>query len=303
MNQMVQVTRCFLCGSRELIHFLSAKDRLSPRRESFYLVTCKGCELCLTSPRPEASELMKYYPRSYEPWARKGRGLFSRRIYSFYYRLTRRLSVKKGQRVLDIGCGNGNFLEYLAAKGAETYGCDLAPSSLGLAPGIRFFQGTLEESHYPSNFFDCVVVWHLLEHVDDPRRTLEEINRILKDDGRFLLSVPNLKGLEPRIFKQASLLLDVPRHLYHFSPEPLEKLLRQTGFRVERKKEDLFMPGPWVKSFFYLLLEDRFSICIPASSLEKISYAGLPISILLNFLSRVVGAGNLLVWQARKASW
>ena len=289
---MVEITDCPLCGSRSFSHLLEGKERLLPGRESFSVVRCRCCGLCLTSPRPDLPELMRYYPASYEPWQRNDHW-----IYSIYYRLTRRLPLQEGARVLDIGCGSGPFLSHLAKRGMEAYGCD--PGASVTSPRIRFSKGTLEEAGYPSDFFDLAVAWHLLEHVWDPSRTLKEVFRILKKDGRFLLSVPNVRGLELRLMGRASLLLDVPRHLTHFSPQTLEAFVTQAGFAIEKRRSDLFMPGPWIRSFFYLL-EDRFGFQCPDRTIERLAVIGLPISICLNLFSSLIGGGNLLVWTLRK---
>lgn len=298
MPEMVDVTHCLLCNGKEFTLFLEGKDRLSPERRRFTILQCQACGFCFTSPRPATSDLMNYYPPSYVPW-NKGKGALSRWLYPFYYQLTRRLVIQKGAKLLEVGCGAGIFLECMAKKGIETYGCDIGPSILDSSSGFHFFQGAIEEAKYPTHFFDAVVVWHVLEHVVDPPETLHEISRVLKEDGQFLLSVPNIEGLDYRCFGVASPIPDLPRHLYHFSKSSLERLLSQTGFHVERKRQDLFLPGPWIRSLFYIL-EDRFSIRCSDMFLEKVSYVGLPITFLLNLPSNLIGAGNSLVWLVRK---
>lgn len=292
---MITLTQCPLCGAGRFSPFLTGKDRLSSDRSRLTVVRCDACTFCFTNPRPADEILQSLYPSSYIPW-QKGKGIL-RGLYPFYFRLTRSLFLKPGGRVLDIGCGSGLYLAYLARKGMEPFGCDFGPPPE--VAGIRFFQGTLEKASYPSDFFDGIVAWHFLEHVPDPRKTLREMCRVLKRDGQMLVSVPNIKGMEIRIFKGASHLLDVPRHLSHFSAETLERLLFETGFHIIQKRNDWLMPGPWIRSLFYVL-EDTLRVRGSDAFLEKMAVLGIPFSFVLNGLSSLCGTGNLLVFQVRK---
>ena len=84
----------------------------------------------------------------------------------------------------------------------------------------------------PDNAFDLVILWHALEHLPDPSGALCAIRGLLRDGGRLVVAVPNLASWQARLLKARWFHLDVPRHLWHFTPETLEHLLRVTGFQV-----------------------------------------------------------------------
>ena len=99
--------------------------------------------------------------------------------------------------------------------------------------GIDVFIGKLDEADFPHRYFDTITFWHTLEHLPDPSAALVETNRILKPKGQLLISVPNFQSWQARIMKSDWYHLDIPRHLYHFTPKTITQLLQKTGFRVE----------------------------------------------------------------------
>ena len=91
--------------------------------------------------------------------------------------------------------------------------------------------GALHELNFPAASFDVVVMWHVLEHVSDPRPTVAEVSRILRPGGVFLVGVPNFGSPEARLTKAGWFHLDVPRHLSHHTPASLEAVLNAAGLQ------------------------------------------------------------------------
>ena len=89
--------------------------------------------------------------------------------------------------------------------------------------------GLLEQLNFPDNSFDVVVMWHVLEHVSDPRPTLAEVARILRPGGIFLVAVPNFGSPEGRLTKAGWFHLDIPRHLSHHTAASLSQSLIAAG--------------------------------------------------------------------------
>jgi ubiquinone/menaquinone biosynthesis C-methylase UbiE len=83
----------------------------------------------------------------------------------------------------------------------------------------------------PSDEFDTVILWHVLEHITDPENLLREVTRILRPGGTLLVAVPNFASVEARWARDKWFHLDVPRHLNHFTPGVLRALLRESGLR------------------------------------------------------------------------
>ena len=122
-------------------------------------------------------------------------------------------------RVLDVGCGRGVLLQEFRRRGWEVQGTELSESAASYARQtlkIPVEIGDLEAIGFPPNYFDAITLWHVLEHVADPRALLAEIRRILKPDGVLLVAVPNFGSLEARVSKDKWFHLDVPRHVTHF---------------------------------------------------------------------------------------
>ena len=140
------------------------------------------------------------------------------------------------RRALEIGCASGRFLERLRSEGWQVEGIEPSDAAAARARsrGLDVRTGTLDSTDLSEETFDAVFAWMVLEHVPDPRRTLEVVHRALKGGGWLTLSVPNAGCWEPWVFGRYWYAYDLPRHLHHFSPRRLRQLLHETGFVVER---------------------------------------------------------------------
>jgi len=133
----------------------------------------------------------------------------------------------KGGRILDIGCGNGTELYKLKAMGWDTYGVEMdgQASERARSKGISVYTGDLFGAAYPDHFFHVVRMSFVLEHLPNPRETLQEIRRILVSKGRIYISIQNARSLHYWLFGQRWFSLDVPRHLFTFTPKTIKRLL------------------------------------------------------------------------------
>jgi SAM-dependent methyltransferase len=204
---------------------------------------------------PEPSEVRAFYPVEYyglpgtkfQPaveWVVRWLGA---RHIAF---LTR--SLAPGSRVLDVGCGRGVILGPLADRGFEVHGFEISEAAArGADPraAIRVAP-SLDAAGYDASRFDEVVIWHVLEHMDDPRGALEEVHRILAPGGRLVVAVPNFSSLQARFAGAAWFHLDLPRHLFHLPLPALRHLLEATGFEVVSEHHFSLRQNPfgWVQS-------------------------------------------------------
>lgn len=144
------------------------------------------------------------------------------------------------RRVLDVGCGEGTFLLHARRRGWQTVGVETSRADLKNSDlEIHETLARVENSH-GANSFAAITLWHVLEHLENPRESLKEIYKLLAPDGKLLIAVPDANGFQAKIFGADWLHLDAPRHLYHFNSKSLAMLLRQCGFQIERNRHREF---------------------------------------------------------------
>lgn len=245
----VTVAACPVCGSDE------ATPRFEIEGVPQRMVVCTKCGLGRLHPMPDAETVRHYYPNEYygEPGI-KFQSLVERLVRIVGARHISFLSggLRGRARVLDVGCGRGVILGALADRGFEVHGVEISEDAArGADPRAEIrVAPTLADAGYPDAFFDQVIIWHVFEHLEDPRATLASIHRILKPGGRFIIAVPNFSSRQARLTGPAWFHLDLPRHLYQFPLAALNDLLRQTGFAPESVHHFSLRQNPfgWVQS-------------------------------------------------------
>jgi len=135
-------------------------------------------------------------------------------------------------RVLDVGCGDGEWLLTMRDLGWRVQGVDFDPNAVNAAQqlGLDVRCGNLAEQNYASNSFDAVTLNHVIEHVPDPTGLLKECLRVLKPQGQLFLATPNSDSFGHRLFKEYWRGLEPPRHLHVLSPPAMQRLLACAGF-------------------------------------------------------------------------
>ncbi|QDT48365.1 Malonyl-[acyl-carrier protein] O-methyltransferase [Symmachiella dynata] len=244
-------TSCPLCGADQPHLMLTGPDRLLGLPGTFRLVQCGACGHAYLNPRPTQETIGAYYPAEYAPYhapdddAAKPQTTATQRVGPLR-RCLRWFLDPQGEfippltqtprRALEIGCADGGFLERLKTQGWEVSGVEFSPDAVATAQqrGLDVQLGTLESANLPANHFDAVFLWMVLEHLHDPQATLREIHRILKPDGWLMFSVPNFGAWDRRFFGRYWYALDLPRHLQHFTPRTVKRLLSETGFETDR---------------------------------------------------------------------
>ncbi len=234
---------CVFCGGSDFSPLFSAPAFDTPTTY-FHLVLCRACGLVRTEPLYNPDELARYYTLSYygggdekfSPFVEALTRLSSDwRAHSVLYRMKkdRLISVNKPFKILDIGCGRGNLLKSLKRLGCDCHGIEREEFQLSSYPqDIHLYRKNLEDIPFDAGSFDAVVIWHVLEHVDNPVSTIREASRILKSGGLLAIAVPNFGSLQASIFGKSWFHLDLPRHRYHFNPDTLLRILSKNGFET-----------------------------------------------------------------------
>jgi len=269
MEKTLEHTNCDFCGGNKAAKFLESEDHVT--KEKFIMVKCSTCGLVYLNPRPVKEKIGGYYPGenyysyqdftdkklNYREWLKQAslEGYYnSKNIFKkiLSYLLVRNFQIVvpkelKG-RLLDIGCGSGEFLNQMKNFGWEVYGVEISPEAadMGNKRGLNIFCGELGGADFPQNYFDVVVLSQTLEHVYSPGAYLEKIYRLLKQGGLLIIGVPNIDCLEIQVFGRNCHALDVPRHLHFFNVSSLRRYLEKYGFEVEKilsKKFSLPLQG------------------------------------------------------------
>jgi len=230
---------CDLCGGTHHDLLFVGRDRLFNIEGEFPLVRCQDCGLIFVNPRPSFEEMGRFYPQDDYDLYNKAAGLKDRGMEE----LGRLLGPRKGRidkyqqqgRLLDIGFGDGSFLYFMRECGWDVAGVDYNQKMVDLVRdelSIDAVAGQLEDAKYPDGAFDVVTLWGVLEHVQSPRQTIEEIARITSEGALLVIYTQNAAAPEASLLGQDWFIYEVPRHLYSFTPESLAKLLAQSGFCV-----------------------------------------------------------------------
>ncbi len=289
-------------------------DRLGDGSDAFQIMRCRECGLLFLNPRPTLAEIGRYY--CYGAYRQE----FAPAVEdepSWLRRWNRRYSLNKlcrfvekvkpeGGRLLDVGCGTGNFLAQMQKRGAwEVYGLDTSQKAVEYAKRrlqLPVFCGVLENANHSSASFDAVTLWNVLEHLHNPLQTLSEVRRILRPDGVLALSVPNGGCLDACLFGSHWIGLDPPRHLYTFTRKTLAQLLERTGFRLFEVR---YITGSYHSFVTSVQLCIQNSRLIPNETMRRALcrlVSSLPVHMLiLPYLraTEIVGRGAILCALAR----
>lgn len=210
--------------------------------DEFSLNSCLDCGAVFLSPRPTQEQLSQAYDDSYYGAGDSKFGSTVEKVLDVFRgaRVCRVCKyIKPSGRVLDIGCGSGDFLKKLSERGFEAFGTELEGRAARRAmqlDGIKVKTGHLLEVDFDKDFFDAVCMWHVFEHLAEPRQTMEIVNKVLKPGGCLFLSMPNIESIQSRLFKGNWLHLDPPRHLFFLTPEKLISAMENFGFSVVQKR-------------------------------------------------------------------
>jgi len=152
----------------------------------------------------------------------------------------------KNGKHLDIGCGSGYYIWWMEKHGWQSQGIEISAGAVESARkvGLNVSKTNLPDAKIPDSSFDTVTAWEVIEHLPGLIDQLKTIHRILKPGGRLVGSVPNAESWEAKLFGKNWQPWEIPSHLYHFAPDSLMVIFKQTGFRLE-KLEFLTITHSW----------------------------------------------------------
>jgi SAM-dependent methyltransferase len=229
---------CLACGGEYVSSILEGADPNTSLR--FLVVRCDSCGLAFTNPRPDVLSISRFYPADYRCHQAKTRSHGPDPLARF-------LPLHGLGRLLDFGCGGGDFLVRMQSLGWHTVGLDASDAAIANVRnrGIMGFVGTLPHADLMDAQFEAITMRQSLEHVHQPLDVLRAARALLTSGGRLVVTVPNFDGLTSRWFGADWHGLDVPRHLTHFTPLTLRAMLERAGFaRIEIYPE---LHASWIR--------------------------------------------------------
>jgi len=262
-------SHCYLCGSVGKLFYRNLKDHSFGVVGNWNLLYCSVCKLFWLSPQPIPEDINLIYEdyQTHKVHIEKRkfstiRNEVTKRVLGKYYGYSQmseltnvglfstllsclplvkdsegmdimHLSAADKGLILDVGCGNGTFLAKMKNLGWQVCGTEVDENAALAARkefGLEVFIGELKDAVFSNDFFDVITLGHVVEHLYDPIELLEECKRILKPNGKLIITTPNTSGLACRIFKQWWRGFEPPRHMMIFSLTSLECCLQKAGF-------------------------------------------------------------------------
>ncbi len=258
-SDMEVVLSCNVCRS----------GRIQKVDSEFNFCRCDSCGFVFDSPRPSFAQVSAFYSKmgKYNTWLNEKRA----RDMLWKRRLKKLLPRSAGGSLLDIGAGIGQFLHHAQPMFTSVVGTEVSESAVAIAKqkyGLALLAGQVEELDLPPDDFDIITLFHVLEHVPDPRMLIDRCHAILKPSGMLLIAVPNdvlawsstIKKLGKRLlirpFQKFSPVLGISRagasreiHLSHFTPSVLRQLLESSGLHVVEESLDPYYVSSGVRLF------------------------------------------------------
>lgn len=225
-------------------------------KETFELIYDDKLDMLVTTPKP--TDLSKYYNSEAYISHTDVTHSFMERIYARIkkvnlktkLRLIENQHQKKGG-LLDIGTGTGDFIAHAQERGWSVLGVEPNFNARKLAEkkGVEVRE---ELTDIQNEKFDVITLWHVLEHLPNLEESIKKIALILNDHGTLIIAVPNYRSYDANYYKSFWAAYDVPRHLWHFSKESINRLFAQHNIEVQNIKP------MWFDSFYVSLLSEEY---------------------------------------------
>jgi len=300
---MLKIKKCDFCNKTEFKTLFFERDHKYKFPVKFRVVECNNCGLIFINPRPSFQELKKHYPKEYYSFKKidlkenSEKTRFKLFLYDLYFNpknkkyllklllspflpYLRGTKITPNAKLLDVGCGSGQFIYEMRQFGIDVYGIEPGEfDELGARKiGLKIRKSDLIAASYKKNYFDMITINHVLEHLSDPSEIIKEMYHILKRGGLLIIGVPNKRSLAYWLFKNNWYQLDIPRHLHDFSDSILIKKLKKEGFKIKRVRHNS-RPKQFSTSLRYLLRLNS-----TGNFLKIIDVIFLPLTYITNFL-------------------
>lgn len=257
---METLLNCPVCSETAFTPFISCED-YTVSHKSFQIDECNRCGFKFTNPRPSEDEIGQYYQsEDYISHSNTSKG-----IVNSIYKIVREVTIRQkvnllktmlpgGNSILDYGCGTGEFLNAMSKSGWTAKGIE--PGKEARTSAIKNYSLQVFEPSqlisFPEKSFDLITLWHVLEHVHRLNDTIVLFKKLLTDNGRIIIAVPNSNSADAKTYKEKWAAYDVPRHLYHFNDETMSMLFKNHKMKVQK-----MLPMPF-DAFYVSMLSEKY---------------------------------------------
>ena len=220
MTNSNQHSLCLICNSEKL--------KQMPGYEVAFLTKCSNCGFVFSSRIPTTQELISYY----EGYGRNDY-LSPITIKRYNEILDLFESARKTNRLLDVGCGIGYFLEVAKKRGWEVYGTEYTDEAIKIceSKGIHMKQGVLDPTHYDLESFDVITSFEVIEHINNPQIEISHISSLIRKGGLFYVTTPNFNSLLRYYLGPKYNVIGWPEHLSYYTPSTINKLIKKHQFK------------------------------------------------------------------------
>lgn len=240
-HQLNNITHCPICNGINNTFWREGIDH-NVSNDLFKIVECNDCGFRFTNPIPTENTIGNYYKTSnYISHSGTKKGIINK-----IYHIVRQRAIKSKEqlislncisnekKLLDIGCGTGDFLAFCKTKKWQVEGLEPDEDARRIAKEKN--QLTLFDLNYltsiPDDSVDVITMWHVLEHVYNLNDDIKQYKRILKPGGTLIVAVPNCSSYDASYYKEHWAALDLPIHLYHFQPKNIEQLFNNHSMKM-----------------------------------------------------------------------
>jgi len=271
------VASCRACGHDGAERFLQAPDRYHGRQVPYQLVRCPACSLVWLENPPSPEEMGQHYGPDYDRSVAAA-GDSPERWRGRVEEIKRQ---KPGGSLLDLGCSSGAFLQAMKSPSWKLYGIEMSGEVASRAESAtdgNVFIGDILDAPFAAGSFDVITCFHVFEHLYDPQAVLRKVAEWLKPGGIFYAMMPNIDSAGNRIFGSYWYALELPRHLFHFSPKSLGNMATSLGLEQVSlvTGREVFIE----KSVRYLIDEMFRRVGVTRTPLAKLPEPGIPFRVI-----------------------
>ena len=307
----ITINNCPICNSSDIVYAFDAIDHFSTK-ETFPICDCSNCGFRFTNNFPSDDTIGRYYDSpEYISHSDSKKGVINLLYHFFRKQMLKKkvnliskyvLESEHSQgvqsvgniRLLDIGSGTGYFLNAAKDRGYQVAGIEKDSKAREYAITSFGIDVKDEQSLWAieNESFDVVTLWHVLEHIENLNKVVEKIKSILKPDGVLIIALPNHNSFDAKKYDGYWAAYDVPRHLWHFTPQSVKKQLNKHQFEIIKQKT---MP---LDAFYISMLSEKYR-----GSSAITQYLGAIIVGTVGFLRSLsdINQSSSVIYIAKKA--